>query len=104
MILLGLIENHEFNGRGYSYFLRSNVRKVRRGNAFITGDAAGLATLDMGEGIAPAIESGLLAARAIAYGENYSLAKIGRYSFPAILFARKYLRNSEFGIEAENIR
>ncbi len=95
LIALGLVENREFNGKGYSYFLRSNVAKIRRDNAFIVGDAVGLATLDMGEGIAPAIESGLLAARAIAYGENYSVAKIARYSFPAILFAKKYFFASE---------
>ncbi|MFX9031447.1 hypothetical protein ABTN13_20040, partial [Acinetobacter baumannii] len=29
---------------GYSYFLRGRVDVVRRDNAFITGDAAGLAT------------------------------------------------------------
>ena len=35
---------------GYSYYLRGNVEVVRRDNAFITGDAAGLATPRSGRG------------------------------------------------------
>src|SRR5438270_9643678 len=42
---------------GYSYYLRGRVEVVRRDNAFITGDAAGLATRDLGEGIGPAVRS-----------------------------------------------
>ena len=36
---------------GYSYYPARQRRGVRRGNAFITGDAAGLATRDLGEGM-----------------------------------------------------
>ena len=50
---------------GYSYYLRGSVKVGRIGNAFITGDAAGLATRDMCEGIGPAIRSGHRAADAI---------------------------------------
>jgi len=32
----------QYEPTGYSYYLRGNVDTVRRGNAFITGDAAGL--------------------------------------------------------------
>lgn len=58
---------------GYSYFLRGRVDVVRRDNAFITGDAAGLATRDMAEGIGPAIRSGIRAANSILDGTQYRL-------------------------------
>lgn len=58
---------------GYSYFLRGRVEVVRRDNAFITGDAAGLATRDMAEGIGPAIRSGVRAAKSILEGTPYRL-------------------------------
>jgi menaquinone-9 beta-reductase len=58
---------------GYSYFLRGHVEVVRRDNAFITGDAAGLATRDMAEGIGPAVRSGLRAAKSILDGSAYRL-------------------------------
>jgi flavin-dependent dehydrogenase len=58
---------------GYSYFLRGRVEVVRRDNAFITGDAAGLATRDMAEGIGPAIRSGLRAAQSILDAVPYRL-------------------------------
>jgi flavin-dependent dehydrogenase len=61
---------------GYSYFLRGRVDVVRRDNAFITGDAAGLATRDMAEGIGPAIRSGIRAAQSILDGKAYSLADV----------------------------
>ena len=82
---LNLVNGHGFKPKGYSYYLRQNVEEVRSGNAFVVGDAAGLATRDMGEGIGPAIESGILAARAIAEGRPYSIRGIGKYSLPGIL-------------------
>ncbi len=60
----GLAPGAHYDPGGYSYYLRGRVEVVRRGNAFITGDAAGLATRDLGEGIGPAVRSGLRAARA----------------------------------------
>ena len=42
---------------GYSYYIRGPLDVVRVGDAFLTGDAAGLATRDMCEGIGPAIRS-----------------------------------------------
>jgi len=47
---------------------------------YLVGDAAGLATIDMGEGIGPAIHSGILAARSILTGKPYSLKPVARYS------------------------
>jgi flavin-dependent dehydrogenase len=76
----GLVRHRTYRPRGYGYYLRERLRTVRNGNAFITGDAAGLATRDLGEGIGPAIRSGVLAADAIANGSAYTLDSIPRYS------------------------
>lgn len=62
-----------FEPAGYSYYLRGRVNVARRDNAFIAGDAAGLATRDMTEGIGPAVRSGLRAAEAILDGRSYRL-------------------------------
>ena len=68
-------------------------RQLRVDNAFVVGDAAGLATADMGEGIAPAVRSGLLVADAIATGSSIDVQKIRRWSQPPLiarLLARAY--------------
>ena len=85
---LGLIRGHDYKPIAHTYYLRQPPAELRREDAFVIGDAAGLATLDMGEGIGPAIKSGLLAAEAILHGGDYSTASIPRYSqsFPARLF------------------
>lgn len=77
---LGLVRGREFRPSAHSYYLRQRLNAVRSGNAFIVGDSAGLATLDMGEGIGPAIRSGLRAADSILTGRPYTLDGIGRYS------------------------
>jgi menaquinone-9 beta-reductase len=61
---------------GYSYYLRGPLDRVREGNAFLAGDAAGLATRDLCEGIGPAIRSGLRAADAILRGGDYALTDV----------------------------
>ncbi|HID38584.1 MAG TPA: NAD(P)/FAD-dependent oxidoreductase [Calditrichaeota bacterium] len=85
---LNLVRNHSFARRGYTYYLRSKNQTVYRNGAFLVGDAAGLATLDMGEGISAAIQSGLLAAQAIINGrpESYSINNISRFSLFKLLF------------------
>ena len=50
--------------------------------AYIVGDAAGLATVDLAEGIGPAVESGILAARDILGQADYSAGAILKYSLP----------------------
>lgn len=72
----GLVRGVDYEPRGYSYFLRGNVDVVRVENAFIVGDAVGLASIDLGEGIGPAVRSGQLAARAILTGCDYSLVEL----------------------------
>ena len=60
---------------GYSYYLRGPL-PGRLGNAFLTGDAAGLATRDLCEGIGPAIRSGQRAANAILHDAPYELQDV----------------------------
>ncbi len=79
---LGLVRDYAYSPTGHAYYLRQRQREVRKGNALIVGDAAGLATEDMGEGIAPAIKSGLLAANAIITGGDYTVDGIRRWSQP----------------------
>ena len=76
----GLVDYDDYDPKGYSYFLRGNVNAVRDNNAFVIGDAAGLATRDMCEGIGPAVKSGLLVAASITSGTEYSLAAIDKLS------------------------
>ena len=79
--------------RGHAYLLHgTSDRKVAGEGMLLIGDAAGLAYPQSGEGILPAIESGLLAAQTIAAGnelESYGtliarrqptkLLRVGRY-------------------------
>ncbi|MBA4376566.1 MAG: dehydrogenase [Anaerolinea sp.] len=85
---LGLVRNHDYHPIGHSYYLCGKAPVTRRGNAFIVGDSVGLATLDMGEGIGPAIQSGIRAAETIISGREYSVATIHKFSFPSILGLR----------------
>jgi len=73
-----------YDPTGYSYYLRGRVDVVRRDNAFITGDAAGLATRDLGEGIGPAVRSGLRAAQAILDDRPYELGDVTGLSVSSI--------------------
>ncbi len=82
---LKLIDDLPEPVKGYQYFLRQQG-PVQRKNLYLIGDAAGLATIDMGEGIGPAIHSGILAAHAILTGKPYSVAPISRFSLRDILF------------------
>jgi flavin-dependent dehydrogenase len=85
---LSLVTGHAFAPTGCSYYIREDTGDVTNGNAFIIGDAAGLATIDMGEGIGPAVRSGILAARAIMEKTPYTVERIRRFSLPGILFSR----------------
>lgn len=77
---LSLITDHRYKPRGYVYYLRGKVETARLGNALLVGDAVGLATRDMAEGIGPAVKSGLQAAAAISNGAEYDLRHIKKYS------------------------
>jgi len=87
-----LLDDIEISARGYQYYLRHKQHTMPRKNLYLIGDAAGLATIDMGEGIGPAVESGLRAARAIAAGKKFSLKSIPKYSLFQIIFGNFYRR------------
>ncbi len=67
--------------RGHAYLLyATSARRVTADGVLLIGDAAGLAYSQSGEGIRPAIESGLLAAKCIAQAAgDYTCANLERY-------------------------
>jgi flavin-dependent dehydrogenase len=87
-----LVNEGSFDAGGYSYYLRAETDVTRIDNAFVIGDAAGLATRDLCEGIGPAVKSGLIAADAIATGSECSLEAVSRFSLEN-RWARKFLEN-----------
>jgi len=69
-----------FNWRGHAYLLSSARRRTVEEGTVLIGDAAGLAYPASGEGIRPAIESGLLAASAIIAAKgDYTRARLSAY-------------------------
>ena len=76
--------------KGYSYYVGRRRKNAKKGSAFLVGDAAGLATQDLAEGIGPAVESGLLTARDILGQGTYSPRNVTRYSMP---FLARAFRN-----------
>jgi len=82
---MGLVKGYDFKPVGHSYYLRGKNPVLHRDNAYIIGDSIGFATRDMGEGIGPAIQSGIRAAEAILSGEEFSVKSIQKYSFPSLL-------------------
>jgi flavin-dependent dehydrogenase len=94
----GLVHDADYEPTGYSYYLRGSVDVVRNGNAFIVGDAVGLASVDMGEGIGPAVQSAILAADAIATNSEYDLKSLARFSVPEFFRnRRRHARLSAIG-------
>lgn len=75
-----LVEERKFQPEGNVYYLRGSQDVFNCRNAYLVGDAAGLATRDMGEGIGPAVQSGLKAAQSILTGKPYDLASIRQLS------------------------
>jgi len=89
---IGLVRGHAYTPSAHSYYLRRAPAAVQLGGAYLAGDAAGLATSDLGEGIGAALRSGQLAADAIALGSPYTpktLRSLQRYSL--LSFARAML-------------
>jgi flavin-dependent dehydrogenase len=79
-------------GHAYGLFGRSQ-RKILDGGVLLIGDAAGLAYPESGEGIRPAIESGLIAAHAILSADgDYDAEKLSLY--PELLRARLHRERS----------
>ncbi len=85
---MSLIDNNtgdSLRKTGHPYFLNSFHGKVKTDNCFIVGDAAGLASMDLGEGIGPAIESALMAADEIIGKGDYQKQGVNRYSLQGII-------------------
>lgn len=70
---------------GHPYFLYTWTGDVKRDNCFLIGDSAGLATVDLGEGIGPAVESGLMAAQEILGTGEYRKDAISAFSFAGVV-------------------
>lgn len=69
----------KFHGHAYLLYPRA-TRPLLKDGVLIIGDAAGLAYPESGEGIRPAVESALIAARVIEQAEgNYSQANLMKY-------------------------
>lgn len=84
----GLVRGHSYRPKGHVYYTRQHRPRVRLGNALVVGDAVGLATLNMGEGIGPAVRSGLMAAEAIVRDSDYDIRSIHRLSLLPSLRSR----------------
>ncbi len=82
---LNIVKNYEFKPKGYVYQIRDRVDQCRIDNAFIIGDAAGLATTDLGEGIGPAVESAMRAVDAIINKTPFTLHSIHKKSDPVAM-------------------
>jgi flavin-dependent dehydrogenase len=82
---LGLVKDYDYHPKGHAYYLRQPDVRIHVERSFVVGDAAGLATTDMGEGIAPAIQSGLRVAEAIASGKEVDISDIRRWSQPPLI-------------------
>jgi flavin-dependent dehydrogenase len=80
----GLLDRQPSAPGGYSYYLRAKTKITTQHNAFVIGDAAGLATRDMCEGIGPAVRSALLAARSIHAGTPFDLRGVDPHTLPAV--------------------
>jgi flavin-dependent dehydrogenase len=50
---------------GHPYYIFTTRGEVKRDTCFLIGDSAGLASVDLGEGIGPAVESAVMAAQEI---------------------------------------
>lgn len=78
----------DYEPAGYSYYLRGPLQVVQLDGVFLAGDAAGLATRDLCEGIGPAVRSGLRAADAILEGRPYRLEDVTGASLGGGLVSR----------------
>ena len=66
---------------GHPYFLYAHEGAIKKDRCFLIGDSVGFASVDLGEGIGPAVESALSAAKEILGEGEYSKSPITHYSF-----------------------
>ncbi len=87
LINKGFLDQDPGDPAGHAYYLRHTPLESLPDNVFAIGDAAGLSTLDMGEGIHAAVQSGIDAAKAIIENRPVQLNHIARFSLPGLLAA-----------------
>jgi len=85
LYLRGLAVKSAPNPDGYTYYLHEYSSPPSQERVFIIGDAAGAATLDLGEGIGPAIESAVHVAQSISPGLLTTQRSISSFSAVALL-------------------
>ena len=78
----GIIQtNPDQKPKGWSYYLFDpSIESPKHDNSYLIGDALGLATQDLGEGIGPAVESGISCAEEILGIGTYELDQITKES------------------------
>ena len=69
---------------GHPYYLFTGETDIKGENCFLIGDSAGLASVDLGEGIGPAVESGSMAAREIVGTGTYRKEDLTVFSFAGL--------------------
>jgi menaquinone-9 beta-reductase len=90
LVKLSLIKQEPHDPKGHNYYLFHKNSAFGKNNLFVIGDAAGLSTLDMGEGIHAAIKSGIIAADAIAKNKQFMAHGLTKFSLPGIFLAKDY--------------
>lgn len=75
---------------GHPYYLFTRDGEVRTDRCLLIGDSAGLATMDLGEGIGPAVESGLMAADEILGRGTWDKSKVTLFSLAGL--AQRFMR------------
>lgn len=90
LLKLSLIKQIPHDPKGHNYYLFHKSHAQCRDNLFIIGDAAGVSTLDMGEGIHSAIKSGIMAAAAIINHTQFMLHDLKKFSLPGIFLAKNH--------------
>lgn len=96
----------KFHGHAYLLSSQKQPRPLVADNAMLIGDASGLAYPQSGEGIRPAIESGLLAAQTIIQaGGRYQAERLQPYADQIIArFGQRHADDEEAGWIPEGLR
>jgi menaquinone-9 beta-reductase len=84
LVKRGLLDqetSQNIKATGHGYYLFSPQGEVKKDNCFLIGDSAGLASLDMAEGIRIAVESGLAVAKEILTHQSYQKENLPHFSF-----------------------
>lgn len=79
--LLDAATRQSIKPASHGYYLFSPQGEVRTDNCFLIGDSAGLASVDLGEGIAPAVESGVMVANEILGQGEYAKDRVSQFTY-----------------------